>query len=60
MSSTKVTVTSTVKTVVKITKDKQKTIGKPKTMSGEIDKRYKKPQVLNKDGTRDMRTTLKV
>lgn len=30
----------------------------PKTLSGKIDKRYKAPQFLKKDGTRDKRTIL--
>ena len=33
-------------------------LAKPKTKSGRIDKRYKTPQFINKDGTRDKRTIL--
>ena len=33
-------------------------LAKPKTKSGKIDKRYKTVQFINKDGTRDKRTTL--
>ena len=33
-------------------------LAKPRTKSGKIDKRYKSAQFVNKDGTRDKRTTL--
>jgi len=33
-------------------------LSKPRTKSGKIDKRYKSAQFVNKDGTRDKRTTL--
>lgn len=34
-----------------------KNLAKPRTKSGKIDKRYKSTQFINKDGTRDKRTT---
>ena len=33
-------------------------LAKPKTKNGKIDKRYKTVQFINKNGTRDKRTTL--
>ena len=44
--------------MVLFTKNGKLNLEKPKTKSGKIDKRYKSLQFVNKNGTRDKRTTL--
>jgi hypothetical protein len=44
--------------MIKSNQRKVSDIGIPKTSQGEKDKRYKEPQILKNDGTRDKRCNL--